>query len=803
MTGTSRVILGKTYLALVSCVPATVLLVFFTDEITQFLNRLVETVPIFSANAQILLLAIFVLSLFLTFLLHRHFLRKKSYSMLATSHIPVQLIIVIICFFLIAPLRPETVKVENWSCYVFFGFLLSVVISDISYSVDYHRRYPIHLTFIENVLSKKPKDEEEKKPSFLRLGGFLWVDFRNGIVVERDETEELSKRLINENSVMLVGHQASGKSVILRNLGYELALSGHIVLFVNADSLDVDLALKDVTNWDISNVVILIDDVHRNPIACSDFLEKTRVHNVKIVLASRPLNMNVFREGQGSQLVKLFEKKVEARVSERMISDMIINCYSPNLRFEPKMKDVTRIIAKCGTDLWLITYFLASWDPQKADIEEIEKDDMYEKVYESRVSRWGLAGKNSINAMQTICALYQYEIPCVESYLIEIGFYNDASKLVTEGHLIRKGRYYYLHHPSVARIYLETLKLYKLIEDLDSFSNETLSSYLEKSNEERAHVFYKLSTFPKEPEMRVRAISRSMLETIKFEELAHQIEQERDIDKIGYFFRSISNINRNSAKTLLNILGEESLTTKLLIEPVVKKQRNLISDIATLDRGLGKRLSKKRLVVGAIIPLYNEENAVPYVLRNLLDYVDIVIVVDDHSSDETSKKARQKGAEVIRHSVHEGFLPSITTGLKKALQQNVDIVVLDVFPWINPHHIPKLIRSVLNQNADLVVGLKKGTPCYIQAMNRKGVEKFLKHMPNLPHGNGMVLGSTGFLFSKILRVKKIDIEYLSGPHMRILRALPPGRLVRQAHDASYRWLSYRYYMRLVTESDAN
>lgn len=783
--------------------PTVVLLVFFTDEIIQFLNRLVDAVPLLSTNAQIPLLATFIPSFLFTFLLHQHFLRKKTYSMLATSQIPIQLIIMIICFFLITPLRPETMKLENWSCYIFFGFLLSVAVSDISYLVDYYRRCPIHFTSIENVLSKKPKTKEEKKSSFLRLGGFLWADFKNGIVVERDETRELSKRLTNEKSVLLIGHQASGKSVILRNLGYKLALSGHIVFFANADSLNVDLALKDIANWDMANVIVLIDDVHRNPIACSDFLEKAHAHNVKIVLSSRPFNVNVFREGQGSQLVKLFEQKVEAKVSERMISDMIIKyCYSLNLRFKPKMKDVTEIIRKCGIDLWLITYLLASWNPRKASIEEIAKVDIYTKVYEIRVSRWGIAGKNSTNAMQTICALYQYEIPCVESYLIETGLNSEAFKLAAEGHLIKKGRYYYLHHPSVARIYLETLEFYKLIKDPDSLSIEILSSYLEKSEEERARVFYKLSTFPKAQEKKT-AILKSTLKSIEYEELVRQIEQERNIDKIGSFFRSISNINRDFGKTLLKIVGEESLTKKLLKEPVVKKQKNLISDISTLDRDLGELLSEKRPVISAVIPLYNEENAVSHVFRDLLDYVDIVTVVDDHSSDETGKKALRKGVEVIRHKVHKGLLPSIKTGLEKALQQNVDIVVLDVFPWINPHHIPKLIGFITNKNADLVVGLHRGRPCDIQVMNKKGIDKFLKHLPNVLSKGEMALGLTSFLFSKILRVKKIEIEFLSGPHLRILRHLPPDRLVRQTHDAFYRMLYSIYYMEQETERGAN
>lgn len=798
--GTNGFILGKTYFALISCGPTIVLLIFLTDEISQFLNKVVATLPIFSTNAQILILSAFIASFLFTFLLHQYFLRKFSYSMLAASHVPIQLAIVTVCFFLIAPFRPETIKMENWPCYLFFGFLLSVVISDISYSVDYYKRCPIHLISIEDVLSKESKTEDEKKPSFLRHEGFLWVDFQNGMVVERDETEELSTRLTNENSVLLIGHQASGKSVILRNLGYRLALRRFIVFFANADSLNVDLALNDIRNWDMSNVIILVDDVHRNPIACSDFLEKTHGHNVKIVFSSRPLNVNVFREGQGSHLVKLFEKKVEAKVSEKMIFDMITKySKSLNFRFEPKVRDVTEIIKKCGTDLWLITYLLASWNPRKASIEEIAKTDMYEKVYETRVSRWSVAGKNSVKVMQTVCALYQYEIPCSEPYLIEAGMSNVAFKLASEGHLIRRGIYYYIHHPSVAQIYLETLEFYKLIKDQTKLSIEVLSSYLEKSEEERAHVFYKLSTFPKSTKKKTIMLKR-MLKRMESAELIHQIEQEKNVDKIGSFFRSISNLNRDFAKTLLETVGEESLAKKILNEPVVKKQKDLISDISRLDKDLAKLLSERRLVVAAVIPLLNEEKRVFHIFRNLLDYVDVAIVIDDGSTDSTGKKALQEGAEVIRHNAPKGYVPSIIDGLEKTLHKNYDIVILDVYPWINRPHIAKLIAPILNQNADLVVGVYKDKPSFVQAINRNGVEKFLKYLPNVLSKFEWDLSLTKVLFSKILRVKEVDIEFLLTLYQiafRSMRARVRTRSEMRRMMGDYERIALRHYSGIV------
>jgi hypothetical protein len=656
---------------------------------------------------------------------------------------------------------------ENWPCYVFFGFLLSVVISDMSYLIDYINRNPVHLTQIENVLLKRCRTKDEKTPSFLRLGGFLWADFQNRMVVDRDETKELLERLSSGNSVLLMGHQASGKSVIMRTLGYQLALRRFVVFFANAESLNVDLALKDVKNWDMSNVVVLVDDVHRNPIACSDFLEKVRTLNAKIVLSSRPLNLNVFREGQGSQLVRLFENKVEANVTEKVISDMIEEyCKSLDVRYDPQTKDVTQIIRKCGTDLWLVTYLLSSWNPRKASIEKIAKADLYERVNQTRVSRWSTIDRNSIEVMQIVCALFQYEIPCAESYLIEAGLNNVAFRLVSEGHLIKRTRYYRLNHPSVARIYLETLEFCQLIGDLEKISVEILSSYLEKSEEERAHVFYKLSTFPKTIKKEMAVLKR-MLKTMEFRELAHQIEQERDIGKIGFFSHSIYNLDQDSANKLLKMVGEESLMKKLIREPVVRKQRNLITEISKLDKGFAKLLSDKRLTVSAVIPLFNEEEVVSQISKNLSDYVDLAIVVDDGSIDETGKKAMQWGGIVVQHNSSKGLLPSIITGLEKAIHEDADLVILNIFPWINPHFIPKLISPILRQDADLVVGMSRGNQSDVQALNRKGVEKFLKYLPTEHSKLDLSLSLTSVLFSKILKVKEIDIGFLLIPHLRM------------------------------------
>jgi hypothetical protein len=245
--------------------------------------------------------------LFSAFVFHRHFLKKKSYSIIATSHILLQLLIVVVCFFVISSTHMGLINEQNWMGFVLFGFLISAIVSEFAYFLEYLKTRPLHLVPVETLLAKSPKNKEDSTASFLRLDGFLWVDFVNGITVKRKETEEIISKLKTDNFVTIIGDQASGKSSILREVGYRLTNNGFIVLFVNADWLDVNLAMADVRNWDMSNVIVIVDDVHRNVSVVSDFLDKVRFNNVRIALSSRPTNF-VLPEGKDRRLCDLFEK---------------------------------------------------------------------------------------------------------------------------------------------------------------------------------------------------------------------------------------------------------------------------------------------------------------------------------------------------------------------------------------------------------------------------------------------------------------------------------------------------------------
>ncbi len=73
----------------------------------------------------------------------------------------------------------------------------------------------------------------------------------------------------------------------------------------------------------------------------------------------------------------------------------------------------------------------------------------------------------------------------------------------------------------------------------------------------------------------------------------------------------------------------------------------------------------KGLTISVVIPCFNEEAGIEYVLREMPDYVDEVIVVDNNSTDGTAEVARALGARVI-HESRKGYGSAYQAGLPAA-----------------------------------------------------------------------------------------------------------------------------------------
>ena len=100
------------------------------------------------------------------------------------------------------------------------------------------------------------------------------------------------------------------------------------------------------------------------------------------------------------------------------------------------------------------------------------------------------------------------------------------------------------------------------------------------------------------------------------------------------------------------------------------------------------RIAQIRLKTAAIIPAYREEQHISDVVCRTRQQLDHVVVIDDGSSDNTARCAREAGAEVIVHGRNRGKGEAIKTGLRHWLdRQFIYVIILDA----DGQHLPEEI----------------------------------------------------------------------------------------------------------------
>ena len=114
-------------------------------------------------------------------------------------------------------------------------------------------------------------------------------------------------------------------------------------------------------------------------------------------------------------------------------------------------------------------------------------------------------------------------------------------------------------------------------------------------------------------------------------------------------------------------------------------------------------LSDKTIAV--VIPVLNEEETLPRVLKDIPgDVVDEIVVVDNGSTDRTPSLAKEWGATVLFEQ-KKGYGYPCLKGIEYLKGRNPDIVVfLDGNYSDYPEEILKLVEPVVNEDYDLVLG---------------------------------------------------------------------------------------------------
>lgn len=107
----------------------------------------------------------------------------------------------------------------------------------------------------------------------------------------------------------------------------------------------------------------------------------------------------------------------------------------------------------------------------------------------------------------------------------------------------------------------------------------------------------------------------------------------------------------------------------------------------------------RNLKISVVIPCYNEENGLPATFKLIPSYIDEVIVIDNNSTDQTAKIARDFGARVINET-NQGYGYAYQRGLKEA---RGDIIITGDADGTYPiHKAAEIIDFLLENNFDFI-----------------------------------------------------------------------------------------------------
>jgi glycosyltransferase involved in cell wall biosynthesis len=162
--------------------------------------------------------------------------------------------------------------------------------------------------------------------------------------------------------------------------------------------------------------------------------------------------------------------------------------------------------------------------------------------------------------------------------------------------------------------------------------------------------------------------------------------------------------------------------------------------------GEAELINGKRITV--VLPAYNAEKTLETTIGEIPELVDDVILVDDHSSDQTVELARRLGILCFVHDRNYGYGRNQQTCYREALAVGADIVIM-----LHPdyQYTPRLITALASMIAygvyDVTLGsriigggsLRGGMPFYKYVSNR-----FLTAFENLFLGVKLSEYHTGY-----------------------------------------------------------
>jgi dolichol-phosphate mannosyltransferase len=164
-----------------------------------------------------------------------------------------------------------------------------------------------------------------------------------------------------------------------------------------------------------------------------------------------------------------------------------------------------------------------------------------------------------------------------------------------------------------------------------------------------------------------------------------------------------------------------------------------------------------------LIPAYNEEKRIARALAGMPTVADLVLVVDDGSTDRTADVARANGATVLSLPTHTNMDTAERAGFDVAVRDGYDVIVLMTGNGKDdPREIPRLLKPIEEEGYDLVQGSRylPGGRYANMPFHRALGTRLYPRLLRLATGFPATDGTNGFRAFKtsILHDRRIDLH---------------------------------------------
>ncbi len=195
-----------------------------------------------------------------------------------------------------------------------------------------------------------------------------------------------------------------------------------------------------------------------------------------------------------------------------------------------------------------------------------------------------------------------------------------------------------------------------------------------------------------------------------------------------------------------------------------------------------------------VMPAYNAARTIEDTVRAIpKGYYDDIVVVDDHSRDDTMARARALDLKAIRHPHNVGYGGNQKTCYLEALREGATtVVMLHPDGQYDPAIIPEMIRPIREGHAEMVLGSRMllpgaakrgGMPLWKRIANRflttlenlvmrqrftechtgyrAYSRRFLETVPFLRNANGFVFDTEVIFQAVHFRLKVVEVPVAS------------------------------------------